>query len=197
MDMTSKSKSQEVVEAILSGHNTKVLNYLYKTALPQITKFICMNNGDEDEAKDIFQDAVVSLFTTVKMGKYDIEKDVNGFLFFVSRNLWINYVKKRGRQLDISKMQMPQFQESQMAVMISDEKKVLIDQFLEKAGTRCKQVLKYVIYDDLSMKEIAKLMNFASEAVAKTTHHRCKQKLMELVANNKSVINLFKENERV
>jgi RNA polymerase sigma factor (sigma-70 family) len=196
MDMTAKNKSQEVVEAILSGQNSKVLNYLYKTALPQITKFICINNGDEDEAKDIFQDAVVSLFTTVKLGKFDIEKDVNGFLFFVSRNLWINYVKKRGRQLDISKMHISMYEESQMAVMISDEKKALIDEFLGKAGYKCKQVLKYVIYDDYSMKEIAKLMNFASEAVAKTTHHRCKQKLIELVANNKAVINLFKDNER-
>ncbi len=194
--MTAKNKSQEVVEAILSGQNTKVLNYLYKTALPQITKFICINNGDEDEAKDIFQDAVVSLFTTVKMGKFDIEKDVNGFLFFVSRNLWINYVKKRGRQLDVSKMHLSMYEESQLAVMITEEKKVQIEQFLEKAGDKCKQVLKYVIYDNYSMKEIAKLMDFANEAVAKTTHHRCKQKLMDLVVNNKSVINLFKDNER-
>lgn len=193
MDMTSKNKSQEVVEAILSGQNTKVLNYLYKTALPQITKFICINNGDEDEAKDIFQDAVVSLFTTVKLGKFDIEKDVNGFLFFVSRNLWINHVKKRNRQLDISKMQMPMYEESPMAVVITEEKRVLIDQFLGKAGDKCKQVLKYVLYDNLSMKEIAKLMDFANEAVAKTTHHRCKQKLMELVENNKAVINLFRQ----
>jgi len=196
MDMTIKNKSQEVVDAILNGHNTKVLNYLYKTALPQITKFICINDGDEDEAKDIFQDAVVSLFTTVKLGKFDVEKDVNGFLFFVSRNLWINYVKRRGRQLDISKMHMSMYEESQTAVMITAEKEEMINQFLEKAGTKCKQVLKYVIYDDYSMKEIAKLMNFASEAVAKTTHHRCKQKLMDLVANNKALINLFKDNER-
>ena len=88
------------------------------------------------------------------------------------------------------------YEESQTAVMITAEKEEMINQFLEKAGTKCKQVLKYVIYDDYSMKEIAKLMNFASEAVAKTTHHRCKQKLMDLVANNKALINLFKDNER-
>ncbi|MBC7391601.1 MAG: sigma-70 family RNA polymerase sigma factor [Opitutaceae bacterium] len=196
MDMTIKSKSQEVVEAITNGHNTKALNYLYKSALPQITKFICMNNGDEDEAKDIFQDAVVSLFTTVKLGKYDTAKDVNGFLFFVSRNLWINYVKRRGRQMDITKMHLSMYEENQEAVIITSEKEDQINQFLEKAGSKCRQVLKYVIYDDYSMKEIAKLMNFANEAVAKTTHHRCKQKLIDLVANNKTLINLFKDNER-
>jgi len=196
MDMTIKSKSQEVLEAIINGHNTKVLNYLYKSALPQIIKFICMNNGDEDEAKDIFQDAVVSLFTTVKLGKYDSGKDVNGFLFFVSRNLWINYVKRRGRQMDITKMQLSIYEENQEAVIITREKEDQINEFLEKAGSKCRQVLKYVIYDDYSMKEIAKLMNFANEAVAKTTHHRCKQKLIDLVANNKTLINLFKDNDR-
>jgi RNA polymerase sigma factor (sigma-70 family) len=193
VDMSTKNKSQEIVEAIQSGHNTKVLQYLYQTSLPQIIKFISLNSGDEDEAKDIFQDAVVSLFTTVKLGKYDLEKDVNGFLFFVSRNLWINRVKKRNRSLDISKMQLHLYEESPLVVVITEEKKEQIDLFLEKVGSRCKQLLKHVIYDSLSMKEIAKLMDFASEAVAKSTHHRCKQKLMDLVENNSAAIKLFRE----
>jgi len=194
--MTIKTKSQEIVDSIINGDNSMVLNYLYKTALPQIKKFICQNSGDEEEAKDIFQDAVVSLFTTVKTGKYDSEKDVNGFLFFVSRNLWINYVKKRGRQMDISKMHLPLYEDNHEAVIMSREKEAQINQFLELAGIKCQQLLKHVIYDNFSMKEIAKQMNFASEAVAKVTHHRCKQKLMDLVANNKSLINIFKDNER-
>src|SRR6187402_2389059 len=103
--MFRKERNEEIIEAILNGKNTQVLNYLYETALPQIIRFICQNNGDEDEAKDIFQDAVVSLFTTVKLGKYEREKDVNGFLYFVSRNLWINRIKKRNRQYDVSRIQ--------------------------------------------------------------------------------------------
>jgi len=120
-------------------------------------------------------------------------KDVNGFLFFVARNLWINRVKKRNRQTNISLIPMPLDDKDPLAIVISDEKREVIDQFLGKLGDRCQQILKYVIFDGMSMKEIAKLMNFAGETVAKSTHYRCKKKLMELVEKDQSVIKLFEE----
>ncbi|MFQ3576246.1 MAG: sigma-70 family RNA polymerase sigma factor [Cytophagales bacterium] len=193
MGMSAINQSKQVVEAILSGQNTKALNYLYKSSLPQIIKYVCMNKGSEDEAKDIFQDAVVSLFTTVKLGKYDIEKDVNGFLFFVSRNLWINYVKKRNRQVELQNLNHTLKEESHLAVIIDEEKKEMIELLFSKLGDRCKQILNLVIYEGLSMKEVAMKMNFASEDVAKSTHYRCKQKMIELVANNEHTKRLFKD----
>src|SRR5689334_13654139 len=89
------SKDEEIITAIKTGNNSAALNHLYKTALPKIIRFITRNNGDEEEAKDIFQDAVVALFNTVMLGKFNAEGDVTGFLYFVSRNLWINRIKKR------------------------------------------------------------------------------------------------------
>lgn len=193
MIVPTVDKNKEILEAIRNGQNEKILNYLYKTALPQITNFITKNNGDEDEAKDIFQDAVVSLITTVKLGRFIEGKDVNGFLYFVSRNLWINRIKKRNKQFDIAELDSPPQVESPLAVIITEDKKEAIDVVLDRLGTKCKQILKYVIYDDLSMKEIASMMNFAGETVAKSTHYRCKQKLIEILENNKSLVKLFKE----
>jgi RNA polymerase sigma factor (sigma-70 family) len=192
--MFRKERNEEIIDAILNGKNTQVLNYLYETALPQIIRFICQNNGDEDEAKDIFQDAVVSLFTTVKLGKYEREKDVNGFLYFVSRNLWINRIKKRNRQYDVSRIQIPMVEETPLAVIITNDKEELVNKFLNMLGSRCQQLLKYVIYDNLSMKEIAKLMDLAGETVAKSAHYRCKQKMMDLLENDHTLIN-FLSNE--
>lgn len=194
MNMSKIDKNQEIIDAIQNGQNTKVLNHLYETALPQIVKFICSNNGDEDEAKDIFQDAVVSLFTTVKLGKFEQGKEVNGFLFFVSRNMWINRVKRKNRQYDISKIHMPMSEENALAVIITKDKEDVIDKFMSMMGSKCKQLLKYVIYDNLSMKEIAKLMNFAGETVAKNAHYRCKQKMMDLLGSDQTLIN-FLNNE--
>ena len=178
----------------MNGQNTKVLNHLYETALPQIIKYINMNNGDEDEAKDVFQDAVVALFTTVRLGKYEMDKDVNGFLYFVSRNLWINRVKKRNKQYDISQVRLPWAEDNPMAIMITKDKEALIEKFMGMIGEKCQKLLKYVIYDNLSLKEVAQLMNFSSEAVAKNAHYRCKQKMMDLVASD-ATLNNFLEDE--
>lgn len=190
--MSKDNKSQEIVDAIITGQNTWVLNHLYKTSLPQIVRYVSMNSGDEEEAKDIFQDAVVALFTTVKLGKFDKEKDVNAYVYSVSRNLWINRVRRRNRQQGLEKVTLTEAGETPLAVVLSEEKKEVISELLEKAGSKCKELLRYSLYDNLSMKEIAVKMGFSGEDVAKTSHYRCKQKLIEIVENDRRILDLFK-----
>src|SRR6478609_5128149 len=117
--MTDNSKDQEIIDAIRTGNNSFVLNHLYKIALPKIIRLVVQNNGDEEEAKDVFQDAVIALFNTVKLNKYDERKEIDGFLYFVARNLWINRIKKKNRQQDIMDTEIREVNESPLVSMIS------------------------------------------------------------------------------
>jgi RNA polymerase sigma factor (sigma-70 family) len=187
-----KNKDEQILEAIKTGNNTAVLSLLYKIALPKVIRFITQNNGDEEEAKDIFQDAVVALFNTVKLGKYDSGKDVGGFIYFVARNLWINRIKKKNKQISIKETEEYAISNSPLALMIMDEKQAAIRGLMDKIGTQCQELLKYTMYDKLSMKEVALKMGFAGETVAKSTHYRCKQKLAMLINGNKNLIATLK-----
>jgi RNA polymerase sigma factor (sigma-70 family) len=191
--MTDNSKDQEIIDAIRTGNNSFVLNHLYKIALPKIIRLVVQNNGDEEEAKDVFQDAVIALFNTVKLNKYDERKEIDGFLYFVARNLWINRIKKRNRQQDIMDTEIREVNESPLVSMISEEKQAAINDLMNKIGNQCRELLKYTMHDGLSMKEVAEKMGFAGETVAKSTHYRCKQKLATIIQGNKTLITLFKE----
>ncbi|HTF82814.1 MAG TPA: sigma-70 family RNA polymerase sigma factor [Cytophagales bacterium] len=191
--MADNKKDKEIINAIRTGNNSFVLNHLYKVALPKIIRLVIQNNGDEEEAKDVFQDAVVALFNTVKLNKYDENREIDGFLYFVARNLWINRIKKRNRQQDIMDTKLDEYTDSPLVSMISEEKQTAINELMEQIGTQCKELLKYAMYDGLSMKEIAQKMGLSGETVAKTTHYRCKQKLAKLIYGNKTLISLFKE----
>jgi RNA polymerase sigma factor (sigma-70 family) len=190
--MIEGSKDKEILEAIRTGNNTAVLHHLYKTAMPKIIRFITQNNGDEEEAKDIFQDAVLALFHTVKLNKYDAAKSLDGFLYFVARNLWVNRIKKRNKQFRIVDTEVLGASENPLAMIITEEKQVAMEELIEKIGSQCKELLKYTLHDKLSMKEVAEKMGFAGETVAKTTHYRCKQKLVALIQANKGLIALLR-----
>lgn len=187
-----KNKDEQILEAIRTGKNSTALNHLYATSLPKVIRFITQNNGDEEEAKDIFQDAVVTLFNTVKLGKYENGKDVGGFIYFIARNLWINRIKKKNKQISIKETETYEISESPLALMILDEKQLAIQGLMDKIGTQCKELLKYTMHDKLSMKEVAEKMGFAGETVAKSTHYRCKQKLAMLINGNKNLIATLK-----
>lgn len=191
--MADYSKDQEIINAIRTGNNSFVLNHLYKVALPKIIRLVIQNNGDEEEAKDVFQDAVIALFNTVKLNKYDESKEIDAFLYFVARNLWINRVKKKNKQHDILELEAKEATDSPLASIITEEKQSAINDLMNKIGAQCKELLRYTMHEGLSMKEIAEKMGFSGETVAKTTHYRCKQKLASLILANKTLVSLFKE----
>ncbi len=190
--MTDPNKDLEIIDAIKTGKNGIVLDHLYKTALPNIVRFIMRNNGDKEEAKDIFQDAVVTLYSTVKLGKYDSTKQINGFLYFVARNLWINRVKKKSKQVAIVDTESYFSTETAFVYMVEEEKRKAVEGLMEKIGSPCKELFKYVLYDKLSMKEVAQKMGYSGETVAKATHYQCKRKLAVYIFENKHLLSLLK-----
>jgi RNA polymerase sigma factor (sigma-70 family) len=187
-------KGIEIIKAIKTGNDQLVLNHLYKEILPRIKKMITKNSGSEEDAKDIFQDTVLIFYNQVKLNKYDEEKEIGGFMYSVARNLWINKVKKSSRFVQMNDTETWKgVEDSVLDDMIGREKANAIEQVMNKTGEECKKLLKYSIYDKLSMKEISEKMGYSSEGVAKTYNYRCKQKLVNLVKDNPHLISLFKE----
>lgn len=188
------TKGKDIIRAIRAGNNELVLNHLYKEFLPRVKKMILKNSGTEDDAKDIFQDTVIIFYNHVKLNKFDEDKDIGGFLYSVARNLWINKVKKDNRFVQLDSVETWKGTEADaLDDLISEEKTIVIAEVMNSIGEECKQLLKYSIYDQLSLKEIAAKMGYSSEGVAKTYNYRCKQKLINLVKDNAYIISLFKE----
>ena len=75
MTVITKEKNKEIIHAIKNGHDTLALNFLYQSTLPHIIKFVSQNSGDEDEAKDIFQDGDIfdaEYLDLDKIDNYDV-----------------------------------------------------------------------------------------------------------------------------
>jgi RNA polymerase sigma factor (sigma-70 family) len=187
-------KGKEIIKAINTGNNTLVLNYLYKEILPRIKKMILKNNGTNDDAKDIFQDTVLIFYNQVKLNKFNEDKDIGGFMDAVARNLWINKAKRANKFVQVNDTEIWEGSESDaLDDLISKEKAEAIEDVMNQIGEECKKLLKYTIYEKMSLKEIAVKMGYSSEGVAKTYNYRCKQKLVSLVKDNPYIISLFKE----
>lgn len=114
-------------------------------------------------------------------------------MFIISKNLWINRAKKKNKIISLEQ-NVDVFQlETPILNIISVEKQEAIKELFSKIGTKCHEIIKKVIYENKSMKEIAQLMGFADENVAKSTHYRCKKKLIDMIQNDKKTLALLKE----
>lgn len=188
---TKKYTDSEILQAILNGKDEKVLGALYKEVLPLVVGYVTKNQGSVDEAKDIFQDAVIRFYKSVKTGAFQEKCSISTFIFGISRNLWINYTKQKSRMVSDDEIQFAQDSANLEENLVSEEKVSVVNKLLDMLGEQCQQLLRYTVYDGLSMREVVALMGFSSEDVAKTYNYRCKQKMLKLVKKRPEVMLLF------
>lgn len=180
-----KFSDKEIIAHLQRGDDDEVLKYLYRTQWPKILNYISKNSGTSEEAQDIFQDCIVAFYKQVKLNKFDANRDIGGFLYTISRNLWINKVKKQQRQLPLADdADVVNEDENILSSIISSERAALVMEVFSKLGERCQLLLTYSIFNQFSMREICEKMGFSSENGAKTRNYKCKQQLIKLVESN-------------
>jgi DNA-directed RNA polymerase specialized sigma24 family protein len=58
-----------------------------------ILQLVINNNGDEDEAKDIYQEAIIVLYNKVKRGDFELSSKLKTYIYSICRRLWLKRLK--------------------------------------------------------------------------------------------------------
>jgi RNA polymerase sigma factor (sigma-70 family) len=164
----------EILDRIQKG-DEKVLEYLYKKYFKMMSNIVMKNNGTEDEAKDIFQDALIVFWQKVSGGSFVLTSRVSTFLYSVCYNLWLKELDRKSRFTH---------EERDNADPVDydrQERIKAINDCIAKLGETCRLLLSYYYFDELSMIDIAERMGFANADSVKSKKYKCKQELDKLV----------------
>jgi len=169
--------------------NHKIWVYLYHQVLPKVQNYVLKNSGNNEDAFDVFQDAMVAFCKYVRLNKFDKNYSVSGFIYSVARNIWINKVRK-DKKLLLTEMTeiMDNRTDSQdiLSYLITNERKKEVNKLIGMLGEKCRRLLKMSVYQEMSGKEICIRLGFASENAVKTQKYKCKQKLLQIMKQQKT-----------
>ena len=193
----NKISDGEIFKGIQSGEAKKInlcLEYLYKSNYPIISRFILGNNGNESEAQDIFQDAIIVFYEKVQKGNLELSCNITTYLYSVSRNLWLKRLKSKMR----SSLRIEDIQEF---ISVDDEaseidnEKVLqtLNNLINKLSKKCKEILIAFYYDNMSMRKIMNLEGYKSEQAMKNKKYKCMKELMSIMDSSMQKRNILKE----
>ena len=169
-----RMKDSEVFEKICKG-DEKALEYLYKKYYKMMTKVVLSNSGTEDEAKDIYQDALVVFWQKATSGKLTLTSKMSTYIYSICLNLWRKELDRKKRLTN---------EEQDSPVYLDDdrqERAKIISECLQQLDDTCRKVLTYYYFENLSMQDIADKLGFANTNTAKTKKYKCKKKLDELI----------------
>jgi RNA polymerase sigma factor (sigma-70 family) len=170
---------QDIFEKICQG-DEKALEVLYKKYYRMMTKLVISNSGTEEEAKDIYQEALVVFWQKAVSGNLVLTSKISTYVYSICQNLWRKELDRKKRLSNEEKdgVEYTDFD--------SKERARIIQECINDLGETCKNVLMYYYYDGLSMQDIADKLGFANTNTAKTKKYKCKKKLDELVKSRYS-----------
>jgi RNA polymerase sigma factor (sigma-70 family) len=176
--MVSRSSSsmneKEIFERIQKG-DEKALEFLYKKYYRMMTKLVITNSGTEEEARDIYQDALIVFWQKATSGNLVLTSKMSTYVYSICQNLWRKELDRKKRLSNEER------DTAVMPDMDSAEKEKIIARCMDQLGDTCKKVLMYYYFEEMSMQDIAEKLGFANTDTAKTKKYKCKKKLDELV----------------
>jgi RNA polymerase sigma factor (sigma-70 family) len=152
---------------------------------------VLKNNGTKAAAKDIYQEAFLVVWQNVKQNKFKphSESSINGYLYTISKNKWMDVLRSKGYKKTIVESQMSYFEIKDNEDQGIDDK-ILKDKQLEDVmqafktlGDPCKTLLRKFYFEKKTMKNIADDLQLDA-ASTRNKKYRCMQKLRQIALNN-------------
>jgi RNA polymerase sigma factor (sigma-70 family) len=165
---------KEIFERICKG-DEKALEFVYQKYYRMMTKLVITNSGTEEEARDVYQDALVVFWQKATSRNLVLTSKMSTYIYSICQNLWRKELDRKKRLSN---------EERDTAVMVdteSAEREKIFAKCIDQLGETCRKVLMFYYFEEMSMQDIADKLGFANTDTAKTKKYKCKKKLDELV----------------
>jgi RNA polymerase sigma factor (sigma-70 family) len=165
----------------LARQDKKAIETIYKENYNLVQALVLNNNGSAEDAKDIFQEAMIVLYQKVQSGNFELNCQIKTFVYSVSRRLWLKRLVHQSRYT---------LHENHDNIVMVDEdvedheQKNTEFNMMEKAmnslGEPCKSLLESFYMGKKGMQEIAESFGYTNADNAKTQKYKCLMRLRKL-----------------
>ena len=175
---------KELVNGIIS-ENDDVLLYIYKNSYRPVRHLITTNSGNEEDARDIFQDSLVILYKKLKSNNLKLYCSISTFIYSIAKLLWLKELKIRGKEVKGYNEYDDYADESSNIVKIYEynERLSFYRRIFEQLSEDCKKILK-MFMKNFTISEVTKIMGYSSEQHTKNRRYRCKKALVKRIIQN-------------
>jgi len=173
--------NEQVLLKALANNDSKAAETIYKDNFNMILNFILNNNGSYDEARDIFQEAMITLYQKAKSGSFVLTSQIKTYLYSVCRRLWLKRLQQLGKTTNGI--------ENYETVVVEDDVEIherqnaelgIMDRALNSLGEPCKSLLEAFYIEKKSMDQIALMFGYTNADNAKNQKYKCLIRLKKL-----------------
>lgn len=161
-----------------STEREKLFIDLYKAAFPLTAAFVSKMGGTLEDARDIFQDALVIYYEKSLQPRFNTPLAAEAYILGIAKHLWIRKFRKQAFSISLSA--------AEQRISIPDDYFPAVDDqrllvFLERSGKKCLNLLRAFYYENLPMKEIAVVFGYSTDRSATVQKYKCLEKVRDTI----------------
>ena len=178
-------KSELNEQALLSGmanNDPKAIEQIYKNNFPIIQSLVLGNSGTYDDARDIFQEAMIVLYENAKTESFVLTCQIKTYVYSICKRLWLKRLQYNNRfttQVESLEETVPVEEDIE-----NQERRnadfVIMERALGSLGEPCKGLLEAYYLQKKSMQAIADSFGYTNAENAKTQKYKCLMRLKKL-----------------
>jgi len=147
-----------------------------------IQALIINNNGSAEDAKDIFQEALMVLYERVRSGSFELSCQIKTYLYSVSKRLWLKKLGLNRRFKTQEKIEESTYPiENDLEIgQKRDAEFEMMEKALSQLGEPCQSLLEAYYLQKLTMQEIASSYGYTNTDSAKNQKYKCLVRLKKI-----------------
>lgn len=187
--MQSPTTTEHELLAALAKGQRAATEQIYRQNYHIISGWLIKNGGSANDAADLFQEAMVVLFSKAQEEEFRLTCSVGTYLFAISKHLWYKKLQRSSREpvalLDNTGAEDDEgtgiaYEDDVNAHHEREAHYSQLDNALDQLGEPCRSILKAYYHHDKSMQEIAADFGYTNPDNAKTQKYKCLARLRKL-----------------
>ena len=170
----------------LANSDKKAIETIYQENFNSVQTLIINNNGSADDAKDVFQDAIIVLYEKLKLGGFELNCQIKTFMYSVARRLWLKRLQQQNRYSAPG---------DNMEAVVSVEEDLdaheqrnaeyeMMENAISHLGEPCKSLLEAYYLQKKNMQDIAASFGYTNADNAKNQKYKCLMRLKKIFFAN-------------
>jgi RNA polymerase sigma factor (sigma-70 family) len=176
------NNDSKLLDALRNGDEHALAELFQKNRRP-ITALIQRNQGTEDDAEDILQEALIVLWEKIRSGSFEYQSKLSTYIYATAKNIWFRQLARRRRELPATNeaFEVASEDTTPQEELEENERVTAVQYAMEQIGNPCRDILLLYYWEEQSMEEIALKLGFANADTVKSKKYQCKKALEKLV----------------
>ncbi len=180
--MNQLNRDKELLKG-LATNDPAAIEAIYRECFAVVQKLVINNNGTHDDAKDVFQEALIVLYEKSRTGNFELTSQIRTYVYSVCRRLWLKKLQGLQRFAGTPVEGLEEIvpvEDDLEEHQVKNLQFKSLDKALSSLGEPCRSLIDAYYLQKKNMQEIAEEFGYTNADNTKNQKYKCLMRLKKI-----------------